>query len=293
MPVPRRFLPPLSMLTAFEAVARLGSVTEAAAELDLTQGAVSRQISKLEEHLGVALFVRQRKRLILTSAGTAYATEIRDAISRIANATVRLQSNPEGGTLELALLPAFGTHWLAPRLPAFLSAHPGIAVNLATRMAPFDFAQDRFHAAIHFGSDDWAGTGSMHLMNEDVVPVFSPNLADPKTLKAGDIARLPLLHLETRPKSWARWFARHDVAAPSQAGMGFDQFATMLKAASFGIGVALMPRYLVDQDLREGKLATLANTEMTNSGAYFLVWPESHADYPPLQAFRAWLTTQI
>jgi DNA-binding transcriptional LysR family regulator len=271
----------------------LGSVTDAAAELDLTQGAVSRQILKLEALLDLSLFQRDRKRLILTTAGTAYAHEIREAITRIANATVTLRSNPDGGAFDLAILPAFGTHWLAPRLPLFLSAHPGITLNLATRMAPFDFSQERFHAAIHFGSDNWPGAGFLRLMEEEVVPVMAPVLAQTIPLEPAEIATLPLLHLETRPKSWARWFAQNNIISPSSAGMEFDQFATMLKAATFGLGVALMPRYLVQQELRDGSLVTLPNAEMVNSGSYFLVWPETQSDYPPLRAFRNWLTTQI
>ncbi len=152
--IARRFLPPLPWLTAFEAVARLGSVTDAAAELDLTQGAVSRQIQKLEEQLDVVLFIRDKRRLVVTPAGRSYAEKVHTLISGLANATLALTSNPDGGLLELAILPAFGTHWLAPQLPQFLGAHPGVTINLATRTEPFHFKHEKFHAAIHFGKDN-------------------------------------------------------------------------------------------------------------------------------------------
>ncbi len=284
----RRFLPPLPWLSAFEAVARLGSVTQAAAELDLSQGAVSRQIQKLEDQLGANLFQRVRKRLLLTPAGHAYATDIRGAITVISNASIRAATNPHGGTLELAILPAFGTHWLAPRLPGFLDTHPGITLNLSTRTAPFDFAGERFHAAIHFGRKDWPGADAVKLMEEDLVPVVAPGML-PERAGARDLASLPLLHLETRRRAWASWFKAQDLSDTPRPGMVFDQFATMEQAAVAGLGAALLPRYLAQSDLDAGRLITLAGVNPTIVGAYFLVWPPNAATYPPLVAFRNWI----
>lgn len=285
----RRFLPPLPWLSAFETVARLGSVTQAAAELDLSQGAVSRQIQKLEAQLGADLFQRVRKRLLLTPAGHAYASDIRGAITVISNASIRAATNPHGGTLELAILPAFGTHWLAPRLPKFLDAHPGITLNLSTRTAPFDFAKERFHAAIHFGRKDWAGAEAVKLMEEDLVPVVAPNLL-PEDASALDLASLPLLHLETRRRAWANWFKAQSLSDTPRPGMVFDQFATMEQAAVAGLGAALLPRYLAQSDLDSGRLMTLNDVNPTIIGAYFLVWPPNAASYPPLVAFRDWIS---
>ena len=291
-PRARRFLPQMSWLIAFDAVARRGSVTEAAEELALTQGAVSRQIQKLEERIGAPLFRRERKRLRLTRAGAEYAAELRPALARIGAATLKLRSNPEGGALELSILPAFGTYWLAPKLPAFLSAHPGVTLNLSTRTRPFDFDTERFHAAIHFGREDWPGTESLRLMEEEVMPVAAPEMMAPVTSPEG-LARLPLLHLESRPRAWARWFRAQGVAAEgAPGGMGFDQFATMARAAAFGAGVALLPRFLAEAELAAGRLATLAGTATTSIGAYYLVWPRGGGDYPPLAAFREWISAR-
>lgn len=292
----RRFLPPLPWLTAFEAVARLGSVTEAACELDLSQGAVSRQVQKLESQLGVALFQRVKKRLVLTPAGQAYCDDVRQAITIIKNATVRAATNPKGGVLELSILPAFGAHWLAPRLPGFLAAHPGITLNLSTRVVPFNFAAERFHAAIHFGRKDWPGAEALKLMDEHLVPVMAPSLLKSSLLKPGasaqDMTRLPLLHLETRRRAWADWFLSQDVDFLPPMGMVFDQFATMEQAVFAGIGAALLPRYLVQANLDAGRLATLENVQATSQGAYYLVWPPSAASYPPLVAFRGWINDE-
>jgi LysR family glycine cleavage system transcriptional activator len=128
MAIPRRFLPSMSLLYAFEGAAGAESFTAAAAELNLTQSAVSRQIRALEDMLGCTLFLRERQTVKLTAAGEAYAGEIREALQHIATATLGLRANPSGGSLNLAILPTFGTRWLAPRLPSFLAENPGITI---------------------------------------------------------------------------------------------------------------------------------------------------------------------
>lgn len=290
---PRRFSPSISWLIAFESVARLQSVTDAAAELALSQGAVSRQIQKLEKQIGTDLFVRTKKRLTLSAAGAAYAIDVREALKLIQSATIQVQSNPEGGTLNLSILPAFGTYWLAPRLPGFLAANPGVTVNLSTRTEPFDFAQERFHAALHFGQDNWPNTDAIRLMEEDVVPVVSADLGASVNLQGpGDLVHLPLLHLETRPDAWDAWFQQQDVVPTRGVGTVFDQFATMAKAVSVGIGAGLLPRYLVEKDLASGTLMVVPNAKPTRIGSYFMVWPKRAAHYPPLRAFRDWIAAQ-
>ncbi len=290
----RRFLPPLAWLTAFEAVARLGSVTRAARELDLTQSAVSRQVMKLEARIGTRLFIRRHRRLALTPAGRAYAAELGEAIARIGQATLRAATNPGGGVLELAILPAFGTHWLAPRLPRFLARNPGITLNLTTRTRVVDFAAENLHAAIHFGQAPGPGTGALELAEETLLPVLSPGLPKPGgKLTARALAGLPLLHLESRRSGWARWFAENGVPDAPPPGMLFDQFATMQQAVLAGLGAALLPDWLVGADLAAGRLSAPAGTRPARLGAYFLIWPESLAEYPPLAAFRRWLAGEV
>lgn len=291
---PRRFLPPLPWLSAFEAVARLGSVTQAAEELDLTQGAVSRQIQKLEDRLGQPLFTRDRQRLVLTPSGAAYARELRGALSTIASATLSLASNPRGGLLNLAILPAFGTYWLAPRLPGFMAAHPGVTVNLATRTHPFDFAREEFHAAIHFGQRDWPGAGFLKLMEEENVAVAAPRLlATHDIARPADVAALPRLQIESRKGAWRRWFMAHGLGTEDRVAVQFDQFATMIEATKQGLGAALVPRFLVSGDLETGTLIALPQSEAGRFGSYYLVWPEAGADYPPLVALRGWLAEEV
>ena len=151
MATERRLYPSLAGLRALEALDRLGSATDVANEMALTQSAVSRQFQALEAQLGTALIRRDNRRLSLTPAAQAYVARIRPALEQIAQASVQLQVTPAGGTINLAILPTFGMRWLVPRLPDFARRHPDVTVNLATRIRPCDFAADPFDAAIEFG----------------------------------------------------------------------------------------------------------------------------------------------
>ena len=290
MAVARRFLPSMSSLCAFEAAARHESFSTAAAELSLTQSAVSRQVRVLEESLGSALFLRERQTVRLTAAGEVYAREIRDALTHISTATLGFRVNPKGGTLNLAILPTFGTRWLAPRLPAFLAAHPGITVNLTTRLAPFDFETDPLDAAVHFGAPEWRGAELQPLMSETVVPAFGAGLPDAgRCREPADLRALPLLHLASRPDAWERWFCAKGVAVDRGHGMLVDHFATAAQAAASGLGVALLPKFLIAGELAGGDLLTIDGGELESTERYYLAWPARRAKHPPLQAFRSWL----
>jgi len=288
--LPRRFLPPTAELNAFEAAARLQSFTAAAAELNLTQSAVSRQIRSLEQLLGADLFVRERLTVRLTAGGQAYAHEIRRALQQIATATLGFRANPKGGTLNLAILPTFGTRWLAPRLPKFLSSHPGITINLTTRLAPFDFEVDPLDAAIHYGPPEWPGAKLDFLMNETVVPACNRKVrAAYKLSRPADLLRAPLMHLVSRPDSWERWLRAAGVQFDEVHGMLVDQFAVAAQAAISGMGVALLPTFLIQEELGRGDLVVAVDRPMQSAGSYYLACPASREHYPPLQAFRSWI----
>jgi len=291
---PRRFLPSFSLLSAFEAAARTGSVTAAANELGLTQSAVSRQISALEKQLGVALFLRERQTIRLTLAGDAYAREVREALRRISNASLNLRANPAGGTLNLAILPFFGTRWLTPRIGKFLDQHPGMVVNLITRLEPFDFRFDTLDAAIHFGQARWPGAALSFLMDEQTVPACSPEFKARHLLQVpADLLHAPLLHLSTRPDAWELWLRQNNVPFETVHGMLFDQFTTMVEAARSGLGAALLPRFLIERELEEGQLVLAADAEPMPTGQYYLAYLPDRASYPPLAAFRDWIAREI
>lgn len=285
-----RYLPSISMLRAFEAVMRTGATTAAAEELNMSQGAVSRHIQRLEAQLGAELFRREKRRLVPTPAGRHYADAVSRALDLIGRASMELTANPGGGTLSLAILPAFGTRWLAPRLAAFQAAHPGVTLHLATRLRPVDFETEAFDAAIHFGAADRPGCGHLHLADEPMLAVASPDFLERHPADGpAAIAALPLLHLESRPRAWERWFAHHGLAAPAPRGMVFDQFAPMTQAAIHGLGVALLPPFLADPEIAEGRLAAAWGPAVPGRGAYWLIWPRAREGHPPLVAFRDWL----
>lgn len=291
---PRRFLPSMSLLSAFEAVLKTGSTAAAARELDLTQSTVSRLVQNLEQQLGRQLFERHRQKLVPTQAAHAYGRDVTRALDLIQRGSMELAANPGGGTLSLAILPAFGTRWLAPRLGSFLVKHPGITINLATRLKRFNFAVEGFDAAIHFGVDDWRDAGHMMLFEERLTACISPALLkDHPVADVDGMAGLPLLQLETRPNAWRIWFAAQGAEPASVTGMLFDQFATMTQAAISGLGVALLPDYLADAEIAETRLVPLLKRGVPGSGSYWLVWPQSRASYPPLESFRAWLAAEL
>jgi LysR family glycine cleavage system transcriptional activator len=293
--LPRRLVPSLSALQAFEAAARHGSFTRAAEELDLTQGAVSRQVALLETMLGVPLFERVRQRVTLTTAGTAYADDVRQALSRIASATLSAMAfRGAGGSLALAILPTFGTRWLIPRLPRFFAAHPEVTIDFATRIRPFDFARDQLDAAIHAGEETWPGAVMHPLMGETLVPVASPAFAAELRLTSpADALGAPLLHQATRPLAWRDWFAAQGLATDRvQAGPRFEQFAMVAQAAVAGLGLAILPRFLVEEELRAGQLVIVFDRPIESLRAYWLVYPEEKRHRPALVAFRDWLLAE-
>ena len=293
MPSPRRLIPSLSLLSAFEAVCRTGSTLAAAHDLDLSQGAVSRLIQNLEGQLGVTLFLREGRRLVPTDAALAYRRDVVKALDLITRGAMRLRSNASGGALSLSVLPAFGTRWLAPRLPAFLAAHPGITINLGTRVRQFDFEEEGFDAAIHFGAPDWPNAGFAKLFDEVLVAVCAPGYPAQHSIETpADLSGPALLQLDSRPAAWRAWFSYHGADAPTPQGMLFDQFAPMVEAAAHGLGMALLPQFLAQAEIASGRLISFASGGVPGAGSYYLVWPKTGVWYPPLQAFRAWLAAQ-
>jgi len=293
MSVPRRLLPSIASLRALEALDRLGSASAVANELSLTQSAVSRQLQALERQMGIDLILRAQKRLTLTAAAQDYAAEIRQALGLIANASLRLQVVLVGGTVNLAILPAFGMRWLMPRLPDFARLHPEVTINMSTRLQPFNFSREPFDAAIHFGQPDWSETDHMLLRHEQVIPVCAPNLVTSMPSTPEIVRTLPLLHIQTRPRAWKHWFERQGLPSSGPLpGTMYDQYSTITHAALHGLGVALMPDYLVEQDVAAGRLVPLHPAPVEAKGAYYLMWPKHKSRDPSLCRFRDWLSTQ-
>lgn len=292
----RRRIPSIEALIAFEAAARHQSFTRSADELALTQSAVGRQIACLEDYVGVPLFNRIRKRLSLTEVGQLYASQVRAALEKIESDTLAAMAHRgAGGILELAVIPTFATRWLIPRLPSFYAAHADITLNLTTRAAPFMFEGTGFDAAIHFGNPVWPGTVAHHLFGEEMTPVCCPALLpaqmDGGALTVDALAGVTLLHQSARPDAWRQWLAQAGMAdAPCMRGQRYELFSMLVEAARAGLGMALVPRFFVLNELASGELVAPFGLTLRNEKAYYLVYPESRQNSPVMQAFEHWLS---
>lgn len=288
----RRKIPSTAALTVFEAAARHQSYTKAADELAVTQSAVCRQIATLEGFLGVRLFQRSRRGVALTDAGLDYAAQVRSRLDEVERDALALMARGgEGGALELGVVPTFATKWLLPRLPAFHRAHPGILVHLTSRTRPFLFDDTPFDAAIHAGPSAWPGTESRFLLAESLLPVCSPKVAGARRhFTRADWQRQTLLQQSTRPYAWREWFdacgwhVEHDLSGPR-----LELFSMLAEAAIQGMGVALMPPFLVQEELARGQLVAVAPKPVPSGRSYFLIYPERKAGTPALRAFAQWI----
>ncbi|WP_291386318.1 MULTISPECIES: LysR substrate-binding domain-containing protein [Achromobacter] len=289
---PRRLTPSMSLLLAFEASARHLSFTRAATELALTQSAVSRQVQALEDLLEVALFRREKRRIVLTEAGTGYQKELAAALQRIRSASLQAISHRTGrGAFHLAALPTFTAKWLMPRLHRFYARHPGILVHLHSRVTRFDLDLAGIDAVIAVGDGDWPGLVPHRLMNEHVIPVISPDIAARQTIRGpADLVQHVLLQVAARPAVWQRWFESHGLPVRSMRwGAQFELTTHLIQAVASGLGVGLLPTFLVEDELRQGVLAPALDEEFsTGAGYFFLASPDKLA-IPAVAAFRDWL----
>lgn len=286
-------LPSLAALRTFEAAARHLSFTSAAAELHITQSAVSRQIRSMEEFLGLLLFQRVRQRLVLTEAGEQYVREIRIGLEQMQAATIHVLAHQgKGGALRITTGAAFCTKWLIPRLGRFAAAHPDVLINLSTRDRPFDINTEGFDAAFHYGGNDWPGVLSEPLVGYEQVVVCSPKyLAEHPPLRtASDLANHTLLQHTRRPNRWREWMQAS--GAPEMnawAGPCFEHFYMIIQAAVAHLGVGLVPRLLVQDEIDAGRLCVPIAKPFRDATCYCLVYPASKQNDRRLEAFRRWL----
>lgn len=290
--------PPLTMLRTFEAAARLLSFTRAAQELHVTQAAVSQQIRQLEAILGVRLFKRLNRALLLTDAGQEYAQPVREAMRMIAEATRRLSGDQSRGRLTISVLPSIAARWLVPRIGRFRQDHPDIDLRLHTSFTPVNFRDEGVDAALRLGR--WGRRSrSEHLhgemlMREYIFPVCSPKLVGgtPPMRRPEDLRFHTLLQDEYI--DWNDWFHAVGVnVTDSHEGPAFFDSAMSLQAAVDGVGVALGRTPLVARDLMSGRLVAPFSLRVPHKHAYRLVCPEGDQDLPKIRAFRDWLVAEI
>lgn len=296
MNLSRSLVPDLAVLQAFECAARHGSFTRAAIELNLTQSAVSRQIRTLENQLGVNLFERIRKRVILSSMGRSLLPEVTGLLAQTEDMILRaMVSSDAKNILTVATLPTFGSRWLMRRLPDFLARHPDTTLDIASRSEPFDLAEENFDLVIHYGQPAWPHATCTYLCSEIIVPVASSALIDrfPITTPQ-DLTAAPLLHLATRPKLWAEWLNANECQTGAAFhGHRFDQFNMVIDAALNGFGFALLPRYLIEEEILTGRLQVVLDCPMSTSKGYYIVKPDGSHGSPVSLEFEKWLLSQV
>jgi LysR family glycine cleavage system transcriptional activator len=290
-----RRLPSLNALRAFEAAARHLSFTKAAEELHVTQAAVSHQIKGLEEQLGLPLFRRLNRRLLLSDAGQAYLPALSEAFDGIAEATGRLSAERRGGAVKVSALPSTAAKWLLPRLSRFREQHPDIDVLVSAAHALVDFRRDDVDLAIRYGRGVYPGLECLPLMPDEVFPVCSPALLahGPPLRRAEDLAHHTLLHDQTTEgeiQNWRNWFDLIGITGVDAVrGPGFSDSNLVLEAAAAGQGVALGRRSLALTDLASGRLVIPFGPVVPSQSSYYVVYPPGKAGLPALLAFRDWL----
>jgi LysR family glycine cleavage system transcriptional activator len=286
-------LPSLNGLRAFEAAARHLSFTQAASELNVTQTAISHQIRRLEEELGIRLFVRKNRALALTPEAREYLPGIRAAFNDLRLATDRLLRKDADNVLTISTLASLAAKWLLPRLSTFQEVHPDIDVRITTSTGLIDFASGDVDAAIRYGRGHWPGLRSEWLMADEMFPVCSPALLTGKRPLSSpeDLRDQVLLHNTNNGDDWRLWLTAAGLPPDisKQPGITFDLILMTVQAAIDGMGVAMGRTSYVKDDIAKGRLVVPFDIALPADAGFYLVSPEGTPDSPKLRAFRQWL----
>lgn len=291
-----KFIPSVNHLTAFDAVARMGSITAAARVLSLTQSAVSKQIADLQTFVDVSLFERRDGKLVPTRCGEQYLSRVQPALAELESATLEVMATRgAGGHLNLSVPATFGAMWLLPRLNQFAASAPHIVINLSTKIGTVALPAPDVDAAIMYvagavADDLWC----QPILPLTVLPVCSPALVHKRAAPATLLATLPLLHQGSMPDAWTSYCAsRGQGTLTARAGPRYALLSMGLHAARAGLGIALLPPYVVADAVTRGELVVLDDTAHPQPGAYAFVCGRQSRDAPAISAFSAWLQTQV
>ncbi len=285
-------LPPLTWLRAFEASARHLSFTNAAAELNLTQAAVSKQVKLLEHHLRESLFDRLPRSLALTRAGAAYLPKVTDAFERLSAGTAEVFGGRRLGILSVRAPVGYSVTWLAARLPRFLAAHPATQIRIVSSVWAEDYDAETFDLDIRYGFGNWPGFQADRVTWEALVPVCLPVFAA-RLKSPNDLSQERLLHVLGYQEGWATWLAAAgaDRVNPG-SGLWFDTTPMALEVAAQGGGVALGRTSMLEKELDSGRLVSPFALSLPIEEGFFLVAPEKGAGHPDAAKFRDWLLSE-
>ncbi len=290
-----RKIPPLKSLRAFEAAGRHLSFTRAADELFVTQAAVSHQIKALEDFLGIPLFIRRNRKLLLTDEGQNYWPKIRDIFENLTAATEQLRTQVAGGPITVSVIPTFATEWLIPRLSRFNETYPEIEVRLKASDAIVDFLQEDVDLAIYYESGSYPGLHSVTLLNERLTPLCSPSLleGDIPLSSPEDLKHHNLLH-DFNTNDWRRWLRLAGVKGIElNRGPVFSHSSMVQQAAVFGQGIAMGHLVLSQAEVKAGRLVQPFELMMESDLSYDLVCPIESAQRPKIKAFIDWLVETV
>ena len=286
-------LPSLTGLQAFEVAARHMSFTLAAAELNVTQTAISHQIRRLEEQLGKPLFIRRNRTLLLTPEARDYLPLIRSAFDDLRRATERFRRAAEDSVLTVSTTVSLATKWLIPRVAAFQDANPGLEIRITTSAGLVDFAREDVDMAVRYGKGNWPGLHAEWLMPENIFPVCSPLLlAGEKPLKhPEDLVHHTLLHTMVSREDWQLWLTASGLPLQfaTRRSLTFDQSFMAIQAAVEGLGIAMGRTHLVEADIEAGRLIAPFNIVIPREAGYYIVTPVAMAGLPKIRLLREWL----
>ena len=286
-----RQTPPLTALRAFEAAGRHLSFTKAAHELHVTQAAISHQVKSLEEYLGLKLFRRLNRTLLLTDAGQLYLPPLTDAFEGITRATHRLRQHLGRARLTVSVLPSFAAGWLVPRLGRFRQRCPDVDLRIDPTNSLTDFRRDDVELGILYGRGNYPGLRTDRLMREEFFPVCSPRLLEgPAPLRdPADLTHHTLLH-DDMTVDWRTWLLAAGVeGVDAERGITVTDSSMLLRAAIAGQGVALARSVLAADEIASGRLVRPFDVDVPAEYAYYLAYPEKSADQPNVVAFREWI----
>ncbi len=287
-------MPPLNPLRTFEIAARLNSFTLAADELNVSQVAVSRQVKALEDYLGVALFNRLHRGLVLTREGQELYHGITEAFQLIGNAARRVSRRGRRDILAVQAYTTFAQRWLIPRLVAFHTAHPRIEVRLSSSATAANFDTQNLDAAIRSGNGEWPELHAERLVDVELIPVCSPSFLEEFPLKQpSDLSNVRLLYSMARPHDWSAWAESVNCDIVSHQGVKFENSALAYEAASVDVGVAIAVRVFVERHLRSGVLVAPFEQTCRTGDGYYLTWPKDKRPSQPLMQFLNWVRKQM
>jgi LysR family glycine cleavage system transcriptional activator len=309
----KRNLPPLSCLRGFEAAVRHMSFQSAADELQLTQGAISRQIKTLEESLGVELFIRKIRQIELTSAGAKLFPAIHDALEMIERATTQLKEKPRRKTIVLSALPTLTSTWIMSRLHAFMATHSNIEVRIVASIEPANLLNDNIDIAIRVGRlpgshydphqpridltmvESWDGVQADELFPDILVPVCLPELLGRNKIKtAKDLLKYPLIHTSTRRFAWQDWLQKHGITKTPRAdkALEFGHFFMSIEAALRGQGIAIVPSVVLSLYKGSDRLVAPLQTNIPSAGSYYMLTHDTKLKTKEVSALREWIISE-